>query len=134
MGCQSDYMNPSQDEQNKEQTSKLICYVNSKLGLKTPSNIEKASKDCYGTGVDLKIIVPELCAKLTGLTKKQKEEIIYNAKDKTSRELADWWEEHQKADKARVKAEKELKEKKKLAEGALKKLTFAEKKALGIKE
>ena len=132
MPCNSDYMNPTQDEQNKVQTSKLICYVDKKLGIKTRKEVKEASKDCYGKGVELNIIVPELCAKLKGLTKQQKEEIVYNAKDKTSRELADWLEEHQKADRTRLKFEKEQKEKQKTREGALKKLTLAERKSLGI--
>ena len=132
MPCNSDYLNPTQDELNKILVSKLIRYVDRKLEEKTPNKIIKVSRDVYGKGVDLNIIVPALCSKLKSLSNEQKEEIIYNAKDKTSRDLADWWEEHQNADKERKKLEKEEKNKKSLVSNALSKLTPKEKKALGI--
>lgn len=133
MPCNSSYLEPSQEEENKVQVSKLIIYVDKKLGAKTRKEIIKASKHTYGLGVELDVIVPELCSKLKSLNKKQKEEIIYNAKNKTSRSLANWWEEHQKADKERIKFQKELKKKHDLKESALKKLTAEEIKALDIK-
>ena len=57
---------------------------------------------------------------------------FYNAKNKTSRRLADWWEEHQEADKKRLK--KELKEAKenKDRDTLIAKLTTYEKRLLGI--
>ena len=132
MPCNSDYLNPNQEELNKVLTSRLICFVDKKLGIKTDSSIVKASKHTYGEGVTLNVIVPSLCAKIKSFTKAQKEEILYDAKNKTSRELADWWEEHQKADKIRLKFEKEQKANSKLRESALKKLTLEEKKVLGF--
>jgi hypothetical protein len=33
--------------------------------------------------------------------------IIYDGRDPIARSLADWWDEHQAADRARVKAEQE---------------------------
>ena len=133
MGCNSDYLNPTLEEENKVKISRLICFVNDKLGYKNSNSIFKASKSTYGEGVNLNEIVIELCNKLTSLNKKQKEEIIYNSKSKNSRELADWWEEHQEADKARIKEEEEEKKRKKLVASALKKLTPSEIKALKIK-
>ena len=132
MPCKSDYLDPNQTEIDRKEVSELIVYIDKKLGLKTPAKIIKASTDAYGRDVDLDEIVASLCSKISSLDKKQTEEIVYNAKNKTSRRLADWWEEHQEADKKRLK--KELKEAKenKDRDTLIAKLTTYEKRLLGI--
>jgi hypothetical protein len=54
-----------------------------------------------------------------------------------SKELACWWQDHQAADRARIKAEQEYiawqNEQAKLKRQALDKLSEAEKKALGVR-
>jgi len=133
MPCDSSYMEPTAAEENRRQVSSLICFVDSKLGVETPKNIKKAAKHIYGEGVDLDTITEQLCSKLSNLTKKQADAIIYNARDKRSRELADWWEEHIEADKKRLQKELKAKKDAKTKAEAIKKLTPHERKVLGIK-
>ena len=132
MPCNSNYMNPTLKEINRRETSELICYVNRKLNLPTPTNIIEASQDIYGQGVELDEVVSLLCEKISSMTEQQKESIVYNAKNKTSRKLADWWEEHVEADKRRLKMELEEKKKKETMDEILKKLTPSEKEVLGL--
>lgn len=131
MPCRSDYMDPTKEESNRRETSEFIVFVYGQLGIETPKRIVEAAKDAYGLGVQLDVVVEMLCESLSGLSEKDQERIIYNAKDKTSRRLADWWEEHQEADKKRI--EKELQKAKDDAERqvALAKLTPHERKLLG---
>ena len=66
------------------------------------------------------------------MSKKKQDEFIYNARVKESRDLADWWEEHQGADRKREAKEKKAKKEADLRKKALSKLTAAERKALGL--
>jgi len=132
MPCNSGYQDPNREEINKVETSNLLIYVNKKLGIETPSNVKKAAKHIYGEGVDLDVITRKLCSTLKKLNKKQINEIVYNAKDKNSRKLADWWEEHQEADKKRLAEEAAEKKEQKLKQKAISKLTTKERKALGV--
>jgi hypothetical protein len=52
---------------------------------------------------------------------------------KRSLELQTWWRDHQRADKVRAKAEAEAEKAKQVAAKALRKLTAAERRALGVK-
>lgn len=124
MPCSCDYLDPNEDERNKQIVSSHICYINKKLGLSTPKIIKEASKDSYGGKVDLNTIVIELCSKLQNLTEDQLNDIVYNGRIKEARELADWWDEHKKADLKRLK--------KNLKKIALDKLTPYEKQLLGL--
>ena len=133
MPCDSSYMNPTAEEENRQQVSSLICFVDSKLGIETPKNIKKAAKHIYGEGVDLDTITEHLCTKLSNLTKKQTHEITSNAREKRSRDLADWWEEHLEADRKRLQRELKAKKDAKTKAEAIKKLTPHERKVLGIK-
>lgn len=54
-------------------------------------------------------------------------------KTEYSKELTEWWIEHQEIDKKREREEKYIERKEKLRTKALNKLTLEEKKILGIK-
>ena len=127
MPCKSDYMDPTKEESNRKEVSEFLVFVDGILGCETPENIVKASQNAYGSGVELNDVVVLLCRILTNLSPEQQEAIIYNAKNKTSRHLADWWEEHQKADTKRCE-EEEAEERK----TALAKLTPHEREILGL--
>lgn len=75
-------------------------------------------------------MVVELCSLLTNMEENSRDTIIYNAKDKRARALADWWEEHQKTDLERIAKEKIEVEEKAMAEKAKSKLSAAELAAL----
>lgn len=49
-------------------------------------------------------IIPLLCKTLKDLPRGTFENLVYNARSRESRDLADWWEEHQEADKRRKEA------------------------------
>lgn len=121
-------MEPSQKEKQLQKTAKLLKFVREKLGLKVSKELNYAADTCYCH----KDYVAELCETLRELSMVQIELIVYNAKDKTSRELATWWEEHQKADKEQEKDEAEAKELSEVRAKALKKLTKKERESLGL--
>lgn len=98
MPCNSDYLNPTNREAELQRAAKLLVYVYDKLDIEVPSYVKKASKDVYCKDDRS---VTRLCAILDVMLPNTLDEIVYNAKDKTSRDLADWWEEHQKADRER---------------------------------
>lgn len=115
MPCDSSYMNPTDIEKNRKQVATLILFVNKKLKKKTSDRIVRASKHCYGEGVDLDKDTAKLCEKIREMTDQELDFIVYNGRDKTSRQLADWWETHKAADekrraKEKKKAEQILKE------------------------
>ena len=123
MPCNSDYLNPSTREADLQQTAKLLVYVYKKLGYPITKTLKSEAANPYCASD----FVPTLCAELKDLSKTQLETIVYNAHDKTSRELADWWDTHCKADRKREVKETE---EKKLADEAIQKLTKEELTAL----
>lgn len=75
----------------------------------------------------------ELCAMLKSMEPEKRDRIVYNARDKRARRLADWWEYHQAQD-ARHEAERlEAIRIHELRASAAAKLTHEERAALGLK-
>ena len=133
MPCNSSYLEPREEEKNRKRIAQLIIYIDGKLSIKTPKMIIQMADSIYGEGkLSLDEIVARLCGKISKMTEKQKERIVYNAKNKDSRDLANWWEEHQEADKQRIAKEKKEKAVQKVKEGALSKLSPKERKALRV--
>lgn len=130
MPCNSDYLAPNAREQELRRAAFLLRYVYTQLGEPVSPNLRAASLDQYCK----EDYIPELCSRLKKLkrfSRQRFEELVYNAKNATSRDLAAWWEEHTKADQARKRQEKEEADRNQLREQALAKLTPAERKALG---
>ncbi len=98
MPCNSDYLDPTNREAELQRAAKLLVYVYEKLNLEVPSYVKKASKDVYCKDDRS---VSRLCSILDAMPPDTLDRIVYNAKNKTSRDLADWWEEHQQADRER---------------------------------
>ncbi len=105
MPCNSDHMNARPNEVLSRETAKLIVYLNTKLASSTPAWIVTASEEYYGAENRVDEIVAILCTTIRGLSDEQRDAIVYNGKDETARKLADWWDEHQKADAIREAAE-----------------------------
>ncbi len=101
MPCNSDYLAPSSKEEESRKCAQNILYVNSFLGKDIPTSIETASSSIYGDIFILNEMVVLLCKLCTEMTEVEKEAIIYDGHSKQARQLADWWEEHQTADKKR---------------------------------
>lgn len=132
MPCDSSYMEPNDAEINSNRTARLINYVDSFYKGITPEWIRKAARDVYGNPQRLDELVRILCDKCKAMSKGQRGQIIYNAYNGQARDLADWWEEHQEADRKRTRQEREDKAKRQLIKNALAKLSKAERKALRL--
>lgn len=105
MPCNSDYMEPTALEAFAVETAKLLIFAQSKLGVATDEREERISKTLYPSKDDADYVTAALCSLLGLLDEDMLNYIVYNAKDKASRKLADWWEEHQKADENRITEE-----------------------------
>lgn len=126
MPCNSDYMEPTQAEINSKITAQNLIYVYRCLGNKVPGKYIEAAKHFYGDVSNLNNMVVELCAIIRGLTSTQLNEIVYDGRKKESRQLADWWEEHDAADRKREIEEYNKEREKELYEQAKAKLTGEE--------
>ena len=102
MPCRSDYMEPTHTERRLQETAILLGYALVEMNQKVTGRVANAANDQYCT-TDL---VPDLCALIRSMTAEEKDRIVYNARDKRSRQLANWWEEHEAADKAREEKER----------------------------
>jgi hypothetical protein len=129
MPCDCSYLEATEYERELQRTAKLLVYVFKATDKLAPKWVYGQAKDCYASD---KRLVPLLCAVLGELSCKEREQIIYDAHSKSARDLANWWERHQAADKARIVMEKQDAEKKKLKAQALRKLSDKERKALGL--
>lgn len=104
MPCRSDYMEPTNKEKRLQETAQLLMYVrsNTKTGVKISNALRSAAGNLYCT----KDYVPELCGVIRGLSEEDKDRIMYDGRNPTARKLADWWDEHEEADRVRREAEK----------------------------
>lgn len=133
MPCSSEHMEPNAKERESKLVSKHLVYVMGELGLAIPGNIRSAARNVYGDTSRIDEHTALLCKLCKEMPEKDAERIIYNARSKDSRRLADWWENHQEVDKKREAEEAETARNAKLREAALAKLTDKEIRALGIK-
>jgi len=129
MPCNSDYLNPTYKEREIQLTAKLIVYVDKKQGQPSPRWIKSLANNIYA---DNDKVVPILCDMIKNMSDEERERIVYDAHDPVSRDLANWWESHQRADARRLEQEAEQREAERRKEAALAKLTPEDRKALGI--
>lgn len=93
-------------QQRTALTLELLAYVRDKLRIKLairhmkPGETEFRGDNRMLTKDDADYATKELCGIIRGLIRAQREYLVYNAHDKTSRKLADWWEQHQEFDKS----------------------------------
>ncbi len=106
MGCNSDYMNPNATEANSQMVAGHLVYLLPRLGKPVPHHVQKAADSQYGDTTRLDDHTALLCNVCGALTKKQSDGFIYNGRSKEARALAEWWDEHQAADKERLAAER----------------------------
>lgn len=124
MPCNCDYMEPSKEAINSKETAEHLVYISKKLPyIKLPKYVAPAARNQYGDAANLNNMVVLLCDILTTMRNVDLEDIVYNAKCKKSRRLADWWEEHQKADKKRIAKENKKKKEKNTLQDIKNKLT-----------
>lgn len=128
MPCRSDYMESNEYEQRLQETAQLLVFVKTELGLNISKRLLDASENIYCKAD----YVPELCKTIRAMDETQLNQIVYNARRKQSRALADWWDEHQEADRIREEAEANERKRKALRKVALAKLTKEERQALDL--
>lgn len=110
MPCRSDYMDPTNREAQLQRSAKLLVFVCKQLGFNPPAY---AVEDAENSHCHRDSSVIKLCDLIHGMNEEELNRIVYNARSKESRDLADWWEEHEEADRKREQAERALEEKKK---------------------
>jgi hypothetical protein len=132
MPCNSDYLAASGQELESVRVCGLIMYLYEKVGCEVPSWVIAAHENYYGNVNRLDEATQMLCACCRRLTAEEVEQHIYNAHDKTARDLASWWERHQEWDARRVKEENESRKRIMLKDRAIKKLSVEEREALGL--
>lgn len=106
MPCQSDYLAPTQRERLLQETAQLYAYVLIETNQRVPGDVADAANDIY-CRTDF---VSHLCEQLTYMDSDTRHRVVYNAHDKKSRQLADWWERHQAADQQRIALEQAARE------------------------
>ena len=103
MPCRSDYMEPNKKERILQETAGLYSYALEESGERVPDPVRRAARNQYCTDD----FVAHLCQLITSMDVDTRHRIVYNAHNKKSRQLADWWETHQAADLARQAQEAE---------------------------
>jgi len=133
MPCNCDHMEPSQHEAESKNVAIMICYLISKLGFDVHPYIVEAAKSPYGNKERVHDLTKYLCQTIGLMTDAQRDQLIYDGRSPSARRIADWWDAHQEADKARaIKEEVRLKGYDVLRASALAKLTPAEREVLGV--
>lgn len=109
MPCNSDYMHPTQTEKNSRKVAEHLIFVYEQLDFPERPDLVEVANHIYGSKTRLDEMVAELCGIIRDMTPDQLDRIVYNGRDPQSRKLADWWEEHERADREREQAERESK-------------------------
>lgn len=125
---------PTEEQEDVGRLAKRLLYLSEKLNVTIPAGTAEISNACYPSTGHTDWLTATLCKILKQLPETEIERVVYNARSKKARDLADWWEEHQALDKHRADIEKRLKAKEVIKKKALAKLTKAERKALGFQD
>lgn len=128
MGAMQDYMAPRPKEIEQRKTAQLLVFALEQLGKDIPEDVQKVANNSYGGDVNQ---TERLYKLLSELSEDQREQLVYDAHNRTSRHLADWWEDQsEKIAREREVAEAEARRQEVRAQ-ALEKLTPEEREALG---
>lgn len=135
MGCRSDYLDPTAREVELQRAARLLVFVHEQTGQTPPEWAVAEAANIYARD---ERGVTELCAFLRAMPQTKRDKLVYNGRNATARELADWWDAHQAADAAREAKEKAERRQAQARTRGLAKLkvaglTAAEMAALGIK-
>lgn len=132
MGCDSKYMNPTATETNSKRVCALLIYVLTALNRAAEIQpvLRHGADNIYGDTGYLDRGVRRLCSLCKKMTQQEQSAIIYDGRNAQARDLADWWDEHQQADAARLAKEAHDNAQTLLANQAKSKLTPAELQAL----
>jgi len=112
-------MEPTAREKKLQETAILYGYALVETNQRVPGKVADAANNHYCT-TDF---VSHLCDLIKSMDSDTRVRVVYNPYNKTSRQLADWWETHQEADRKREAAERKAAREKELFESAVSKLT-----------
>lgn len=129
MPCRSDYLEATGREVGLKRAAQLAVFVGAGLGIEVPEDIAENAEQYYGSDYGQ---VQWLCGKLKNMSDADRERIVYDAHNAKSRDLADWWEEHQEADAKREAAEQRAAHEAALRASAASKLSDEERRAIGL--
>ena len=118
MPCDCSHMHPRELERESQLVCQHLVYVYRQLGRAVPSWVRKAANDIYGCEDRADEVTEMLCTLCGKMTK--------------ARSLANWWDDHQEADRQKERAAKKAADKQVAKAYALKKLSPADKQALGL--
>ncbi len=130
MPCNSDYMSPTEREQELKLTAELFCWLMSIQRKRAPAWAHKAAGDTYGKGADK--LVSKLCAemsRLNGIIPPHDGSLGNQVREG---QLIAWWAKHEAADAARRRHERHEHEVAARRDEALKKLTPEDLEILGL--
>lgn len=101
MPCQTE--EPDRNHVATQRAARLYLYVVRLLGEHGPLRwVQELAANPFAQDDRM---IPLLCGKLKALGPAAFSAIVYNARSRESRDLADWWEDHQEADRQRQEAE-----------------------------
>lgn len=132
MPCNSDYLEPNIREKELQRTAKLLVFFQQEIGENPEGWLLEEAENIY---CQTSRIVPILCGKLKWWKANRPdvfERIVYG-RDRNSRDLANWYEDHERADREREAHEAADRQKELLKEKAWLKLSPEERKAWGLK-
>jgi hypothetical protein len=95
-------MEPNDREREIKRAAGLLAFVYTQIGTPVPAWVKHEAENEFATRGEA---ITDLCAVIRSLKPEQMNTIVYDAHNPTSRDLADWWETHQRADREREAAE-----------------------------
>ncbi len=95
MPCDCSHLKPRFHEVESKKVAELIVYVIGKINGEVEPWIKEASEYMYGKEDAVHQLTEILCGICMAMNENTKEKIIYNSRDRISRKLADWWEDHE---------------------------------------
>lgn len=98
MPCDSSHLEPTYRERESKRVAGFIVYLKTKLNIWVLMEEHDTARSTYGNLGRLDKHTAKLC-ELCALPEAQP--FIYDAHNRDARDLADWWEDHQEADKAK---------------------------------
>lgn len=134
MPCNSDYLSPTIREEETRKIIDLYLWIESHFKSKPDQKAEKyeSSNKIYFTRKESDYFTNLLCKRCTELAKQKQLEKLLNQPNKSSRALANWWEDHQEADVIRKSVEDRKKKDSEKRKRILSKLTNEERKFLNL--
>jgi len=107
-------MEATSDETESRRLANLVMYLNDSLDITTSEDIKEAARSYYGNAEILDSLTAYTCGKIKRMDEETLNRVVYDGRNPTARQLADWYEQHEAIDRRRLREEKKREEKVKL--------------------